>query len=219
MEAIAKLSPDILVLNEYVHGLTRDPFVESLKTAGFVHVSVSNRIANNNQVLIASHYPFLSGGIFGPQTEDGGGESNFLHVVFAEFQLEVVGIRAPAYTKGAVLRDYWANLARLIRSTVSRRIIFVGDFNADPDVPSNPGAATLAALQAEGWHLSSPSGAWSFVSGTRIDHALSSPAAFPVRGAYVSRLEGIDLASLDKATRISDHAALVVEFHVQSDEP
>ena len=38
------------------------------------------------------------------------------------------------------------------------------------------------------------------------------PGTIALRAAYLAELDGIDLASRDAVSRISDHAALVVEF-------
>ena len=213
-EVISKLAPDVLTLNEYVDGSTRKPLRDHLERLGLDHIAVSDRITTNNQVLIASRYPFTTGDLVGPYTEDGGGPSNFLHIALAEPDMEIVGVRVPAYLKRSDLQDYWAKFAALVRSTAKRKIIFAGDLDADPDVPGHCGSATLSALRTEGWNLPTPSGAWSFASGSRIDHVLGAPGAFRLSASYVSDLDGIALASRDTANRISDHAALVVEVDV-----
>jgi hypothetical protein len=212
VEVIDKLRPEVITLNEYVHGSTREPLVEALARIGLIHIEISKRVLSNNQVLIASRTPLHVGDLLGPSTEDGGGESNFLHVNVPDFGLEIVGVRAPAYASTVTLDDYWQKLAGIIRSTRERRIVFIGDLNADPEVSNNPGARYLAVLRAEGWNIPFPSGAWSHISGTRIDHAVASPAVTGVNAQYMTQLGDIDLASRNTATRISDHAALLLQI-------
>ena len=211
VEAIARLAPDVVTLNEYVHGITREPLLEALAHLGFMHVRVSNRVAANNQVLVASRKPLEAGDLLGPSTEDGGGESNFLHVKVPDADLEIVGVRAPAYESNLVLHDYWQKLASVIRSAKERYIVFVGDLNSDPDARHHQGARYLVALRSEGWSIPSPLGPWSYVSGTRIDHAVASPTVTVSHAEYVAQLGDIELASRSRATRISDHAALVLQ--------
>lgn len=216
VDAIKKLQPDLLTLNEYVHGSTRDPLVDALSHIGLPHTLVSRQVTDkdnrlNNQVLFASWYPLEAGGLLGPTTEDGGGESNFLHIRIPAVELEVVGVRAPAYTSTAVLRDYWQALATTVRSTRDRPILFVGDFNADPDVPNRVGGQHLAALRADGWQIPVAEGRWSFKSGSRIDHTIASPSVTVSASRYVTQIEEILFASQDSESAISDHAALVFE--------
>lgn len=211
-EYVEKLSPNVLTLNEYVHGSTRGHFIEALAAIGLTQVKVSMRIRSNNQVLIASRLPFELGDLVGPDTEDGGGSSNFLHIIFPDSGLEVVGIRVPAYEKKSVLDDYWTKLLALICATKHRRIVFLGDFNADPDTPKSFAGAKLAGLRSHGWQVPAPSGSWSFVSGSRIDHVVAGPGISGLQAAYVSELDNVALASRDTLNRVSDHAALMVDF-------
>jgi endonuclease/exonuclease/phosphatase family metal-dependent hydrolase len=139
----------------------------------------------------------------------GAGESNFLHVKLPAAGMEVVGLRAPAYETSAELKAYWEQLAALVRSTFERRIVWIGDLNADPDTPSRIGGRHLAELERQGWQLPRPSGPWSFVKGTRIDHVLLSPSVPFVSAEYVTSIGGLDVASNDRAARVSDHAALM----------
>lgn len=139
----------------------------------------------------------------------GAGESNFLHVKLPAAGMEVIGLRAPAYETSAELKSYWEQLAALVQSTFERPTVWMGDLNADPDTPSYIGGRDLAQLERQGWQLPRPSGLWSFVKGTRIDHALLSPSVSFVSAEYVTSIGGVDVASNDKATRVSDHAALV----------
>lgn len=217
IQVVEKLRPDVIILNEYVHGSTRKPLLGALAHLGLGHVKVSSRVKANNQVLVASRHPLHVGELLGPTTADGGGESNFLHVKFETLNLEIVGVRVPAYETSPKLRDYWQKLVEIIQSTKERRIIYLGDLNADPDGNHHQGSRYLADLRAEGWNIPSPLGPWSYISGTRIDHAVASPIMALADAEYVSQIEDIELASRNKETRISDHAALVLQLYAASD--
>ena len=212
--AIRELSPDLLILNEYVHGTSRQDVLRDLNHIGLTSLLVSQRLNGNNQVLMLSRYELVQGSLNGPVSKDQGGESNFLHVLLPRQRIEVVGLRAPAYT-GEDLCLYWTNLMALIRNCKARSILFVGDFNTDPDQRRRTAAKHLRALRAEGWSLPSPAGAWSYISpkgnGTRIDHVLASPALQLNRAEYVSAIGTMVLASPRKAERVSDHTPLVVQ--------
>lgn len=210
IEAVEKLRPDLITLNEYVHGSTRAPLIDALAQLGLGHVQVSNRVNTNNQVFVASRHPLQLGDLLGPSTKDGGGESNFLHVKLPNVELEIVGVRVPAYEASQVLHEYWQSLTEIIRSTIARRIIFIGDFNADPDANRHPGARYMSTLRSDGWNIPTASGAWSYISGSRIDHAIVSPGISVKDTKYVAQISDIELASQNRETRISDHAALVL---------
>lgn len=212
VEVVERLNPDVLTLNEYVHGESRTQLVEALAHIGLGNLLCSERLNGNNQVLIASRTPIFVGDLRGPDTADQGGESNFLHVVEAQTGLEIVGVRAPAYEKAAELRDYWQKLAAIIRATSYRKIVFVGDLNADPVGSRSAGALQLAALRSEGWRIPAPIGAWSYVSGSHIDHIVASETVAIEDARYVADIAGITIASQTKKTAISDHAALVVNL-------
>jgi endonuclease/exonuclease/phosphatase family metal-dependent hydrolase len=110
-----------------------------------------------------------------------------------------------------VLRDYWDALVPIIRGAADRRIVFLGDLNADPEKPSQVGGQRLAQLRSEGWHIPTAVGAWSFKSGSRIDHALASAQLTMPSATYVAELDGLRLAGGEPGA-LSDHAALVVDL-------
>ena len=206
--ALSALRPDLLILNEFVDGPSRDALRSDLKALELHDIHVSQRVGTNNQVLIASSVPLDPGDLRGPALIGGAAESNFLHVRMEGGALEVVGVRAPAYMPRQ-LNEYWTHLSALIRSTKDRSIIWIGDLNGDPDLPSSTGGKCLAKLREEGWQLPRATGAWSFHKGTRIDHVLASPSVPTVTAEYLASIGGVTVASGDRETRVSDHAALL----------
>lgn len=210
--ALKSWSPDIISLNEYVHGVHGPAFIERLKGAGLPFCEVSTRQSRHNQVLIASRHPMSLGDLHGPDLGDGAGLSNFLHVKFPALNFEFVGIRCPAYPGRSDLLSYWSQLEALIASTNKRRIVYAGDFNANPDRPKYAGAISMARLRDAGWCIPKPDGLWSFVGGTHIDHAIVSAGMDRPSARYVSEVDGYAVASKDRSTRISDHAALILDL-------
>ena len=216
-DAVELLAPDILSLNEYVHGPSRGSLIESLAGLGLQHLKVSDRLDGHNQVLIASRYPLELGEIAGPATANLGGESNFLHVRVPRAEMEFVGLRAPSYT-GAALTEYWVGLLNIIQACAGRRIVFMGDLNTDPAQSCRSTARYLQELRRSGWTVPAPDGEWSFISktgvGTRIDHAIVASALQVAGARYVADAGALKLAAPNRVDAVSDHAALVIEIAV-----
>ena len=215
IEAVKSLVPDILILNEYVHGVSRKGLVADLAELGLLACGVSDPIPKQNQVLMASRVPQVPGDLNAPQTTPAA-TANFLHVLLPSRDLEVVGLRAPAYGDRAQLETYWREVEGLVLSSVQRRILFVGDLNCDPDRPTKPGGRVLQRLRAAGWYVPSPCGDWSFISkngqrSSRIDHAICSPMLRPPAARYTPRINGLVLAGSTSELAISDHAPLVLD--------
>ena len=212
LPAIETLAPNAVVLNEYVHGITRTALVDSLASLGLPHVMVSKRVGTNNQVLIASRWELHEGDLRGPATMEGGGESNFLHVRIPALEFELVGMRVPAY-QPTELRPYWEQFVRDLRLARGRRIAFVGDFNADPDQRWHLGAPFLAGLRGDEWQVPSPAGELNFKSGSRIDHAIVAQGIPIESAAYVADVDGRRIGGSGPDT-VSDHSPLVLDLGI-----
>lgn len=215
LAAVEALAPDVLSLNEYVHGPTRTELTAGLSDIGLPHFAVSDRLNGHNQILVASRSPLEAGSLKGPCTEGHGGASNFLHVRLPLEDLDFVGVRAPAYT-GAALQDYWSKLLQIIRGAHGHRILFMGDFNTDPDQAKRATARHLQALKNEGWSVPAAEGPWSFTSKagqtSRIDHAVVSRQVLVERAQYVREVNSILLAAPGRYKAVSDHTPLVLEI-------
>lgn len=223
VDAVAALKPDVLLLNEYAHDeVVRRPLMDALGAIGLMHIMASEhepRPAStpggvrrrNNQVLAASRAPIRRGDVRGPDTADGGGVSNFLHITVDGVDVELIGARVPAYEDAASRRSYWKGFAELMVGLEARRIILVGDLNADPRSQRDPGGRTLAQLRASGWQLPDAEGEWSHVSGARIDHALASASAPQISAQYITEVDGRVLVGKGRDF-VTDHAGVLVEF-------
>lgn len=212
IDAIECLNPDVLVLNEFVDGPTRQTLYHGLERLGLSSRLLSERVGRHNQVLVASRRPLFPGLMRGPNMPGGAGASNFLHVHLEG--LELVGLRVPAYKSSVERHGYWTLLSEQITQTEDRRIVWIGDLNADPDKPRYIGGRFLRELENSGWQLPRPSGPWSFVKGSRIDQALVAKDIPLVSARYVTDINGQPVASSIPGEGISDHAAL--EIHIQS---
>jgi len=122
LDMIAHLAPALLVLNEYVHGASRDWFVAGLSDLGLTQCCQSERVGKNNQVLVASRRRFRRGELIGPATSDDAGVTNFLHVVMEDTPLEIVGLRVPTYS-GSTRRAY-----ALLMGPSCKRSSWIGTF-------------------------------------------------------------------------------------------
>ena len=211
---VAAMQPDVLVMTEYVHGASRASLLEGITATGLPHFVVSDRVGHN-QVLIASRVAMRLGDVIGSAMPDHAGVTNFQRVVLNYLGMEVVGPGAPAYRSRRELSAYCAQLEPMLAALRDRRIVVIGDVNADPDHPAHCGTPSLVRLRAAGWHLPQPEGAWSFESKRMhrscIDHVLVAPSLpFPT-ARYIIDLDGVRIAG-QMAGASSDHAPLVVEL-------
>lgn len=216
IEGIRLLDADVLVLTEFVDGLSRITFKESLVEMGYTHISISSRITNNNQVLIASKTPFITGDLMPPTTTEDAA-TNFLHQILPNHGLEVVGIRPPSYKSKDDLQDYWYQLSNIIDYTQDRAIVFIGDLNCDPFLGRSSGSLALKKLRSAGFIIPNPEGLWSYISyngtrSSRIDHAVVSSKVNCCKASYITRYGDIILAGPNYEKPISDHAALVLDI-------
>lgn len=210
--AVGALEPDVLVLNEFKDGPSRSELRHGLRSLGLPHILASAGRAGHNQVLVASRAPIETDGLAAPEAPDSHAQTNFMAVHHPTSGLTVVGMRAPAYAKHSGAQAYWNAIGQILRSSSRRRLVLVGDFNVDPQ--GAQAFPIFAQLTAHGWLLPRPTGAWSFVSGSKIDHVLASPTVWIGRCEYVCEAGGIVLACADPRARVSDHAALVAELRV-----
>ena len=210
------LNLDVLVLNEYVDSENTKAFKLGLERIGFTNISISDKLGRHNQILIASKVQHSPGDLVPPQM-DNDSKSNFLHVLMADDDLEIVGLRVPFYKGAGLLKKYWEQLRDIIAYCKDRKILFIGDFNGSPDKPRTVTGRQLTELISDGWRLPSPEGAWSYISHdgkarSSIDHALLSPSLGNASAAYHKEVGGILLAGVKAHAPISDHAILAVDF-------
>lgn len=218
VEVILATGAETVLFNEYVDAPSREPFKAAMRESGFRWQAVSETPARHNQIYAASKHAFEVGDLKPPQF-DGSAISNFLHLKFAHFPFEVVGLRAPAYEKAADRKAYWAELGQIMESAKDRAILFAGDINFDPFVKSKQdGASQVPFPFASGYQVPNPRGDWSYLAhsgkGYKIDHVLHTPSVVVTEVEYLTRIGDRHLAGVKAMTPISDHAAL--RFAVRS---
>lgn len=153
VDIIQDLEADTVLFNEYVDDEIRDPFKAAMREAGYEWQAVSPTPAVHNQIYAASKFEFEVGDLQPPQF-DGSAVSNFLHLKFADFPVEMVGLRAPAYEKTADRHAYWNELAGIMESVRDRPILFAGDVNYDPFKKSKqPNAKTVPFHLCDGYEI------------------------------------------------------------------
>ena len=190
-EAIAALLPDVIVLTEYVHGLTRFAFHAKLAELGFCNLLMSDWRKGENQVLIASRTALEAGPIRAPEIAPSV-PSNALHVRLPVESLEILGIRVPDYSKAPkIKRACWDWILQTAGDVRDRPFIIIGDFNTDPKYSRNRCGDRIGMLVDSAWQLASPPDGSSFWTlgghAVRIDHAFVSPHLAIGHAAYVTR--------------------------------
>ena len=204
IDALVGLEPDVLVLNEYVEAWPREDLNFALDDADLRHRAVSetreyDKGRWHNQVLVASREPIELGEV--PRNHfDGSAASNYLRVRTAD--LDITGLRAPAYVRAKDWYAYWRWLAE-----VHGGDLLIGDVNCDLDRNKARDRVLRELAETGDWQIANPEGVWSYISPrghtSRVDHALfRGPLTFK-SARYVSE----PFAPLH-----GDHAALVVEF-------
>ena len=206
--ALAKLSPDVVVLTEYVYDDSHRPFLDALKEQGLAHRLVSDHVLRQNQVLIASRYPMERGGITCAVGLSDATGPNWLHVRLAT-GADVVGFRRPMFK--AVTRavtKYWEWLGTAIEPLSVGPAVMLGDFNAVST------SRFLRRPVTNGWQLVTPRTGWSFQGKTGLcsasDHALVSRDFQIMEAAYTPYVPGCTFAGSSDA--YSDHAVFRFEL-------
>jgi endonuclease/exonuclease/phosphatase (EEP) superfamily protein YafD len=203
---LCELSPDVVVLTEYVHTQSNTAFLTQLENAGIKHCRVSDYIAGQNQVLIASRLPIRIGRISCNAGLSNATAPNWLHVQTAE--MDLVGFRRPMF-KGVprAVSRYWEWVSTSVEPLQSGPAVVIGDFN------TSARSRTVRALEGRGWQVATGRGG-SFKSKkgeiTSIDHALVSPGLRILDAAYEWAVGDCSFAGSPQA--YSDHAVLRVDL-------
>ena len=212
-EAIKLLTPDLLVLTEYVRGPTHLSFLSRLAGLGLGHTLISSESRGQNSVMIVSRRPLARGRISG-STIAPALPYNFLHVELPEDGLQVMGIRIPDYSKQPrIRRACWDWFCSLAEKEVNSPTVMMGDFNSDPNYSKSRCGDRFAQLVEYGWQLALPEDGASYWSlnghAVRLDHAFVSRDYRVISARYIDRVAGLILANRHSQT-LPDHAALEI---------
>lgn len=217
-EAIASLTPDVIVLTEYVPGSSHQRFVEQLDSYGFTHHIMSKRVLKENQVFIAANTTLESGNILAPKNIEKSVPSNVLHVHLPVISFDILGLRVPDYgNKFKIKRKNWDWIMMIAAENKDRPFVIMGDFNTDPEYQPAKCGDRISKLVDEGWQLAMPkSGAsyWDIKNGNgkRLDHAFVSRHFDILDAKYISE-SGSYVFAGKKSEAMSDHAALLLEIN------
>lgn len=212
-EVIKALSPDLMVLTEYVRGPSHDSFLTNLFELGLCHALMSPEAQGENSVLIASKRRLVPGEIIAPPIAPSV-PYNFLHVELPEDDLQVIGMRVPDYSrKPRIRRACWDWLGSIAAEVISGPTVMIGDFNSDPSYPKSCCGDRFARLVECGWQLALPEDGASYWTpnnhSVRLDHAFVSPHYRVLSSRYIHDICGLTLAN-NRKPMLPDHAALEI---------
>lgn len=222
-EAIASLSPDVIVLTEYVHSLSRKTFIEQLTDNGYLYHVKTERIYGENQIFIASKTPLENRNIFVPGDIGKSTPSNVLYVSLPEKGFDILGLRIPCYSdsKEQTIRKrrFWDWILE-IGSDNKRPLVIMGDFNTDPNDKGAKFGNPINQLKYTGWKHATPISGYSFKSFNngserRIDHVFTS-RHFDILDAKYILESNQYIFTGKKSEAMSDHAVLLVEIQMNS---
>jgi endonuclease/exonuclease/phosphatase family metal-dependent hydrolase len=220
-KAIASLTPDVIVLTEYVPGSSHQRFVEQLYSYGFTHHAMSKRVLKENQIFIVANTTLEYGKILAPTNIEKSVLSNVLHVHLPDKEFDILGLRVPDFSNQPIIQptfksQCWDWIMNIAEDNKDHPFIIMGDFNTDPDYSHARCGDRISQLVTEGWQLAMPrSGAsyWAIKNGSekRLDHAFISRHFIVLVAEYISE-SGRYVFAGKKSEAMSDHAVLLVEI-------
>lgn len=207
IEAILGIGADVLFLSEYVAGKDHDDLTGALRSAGLIHLSLTERHSGQNQCLCASRHSFEPAK--GWECDLFPSKVNHTPIYLEDQKLTIVGHRVPE----PAIPGHWDWLTETMLSSDHRRTLILGDLNADPNRPKLAKKdRAMKNLIANGWVHLQVSTSWSFrsTSGNTslIDHALVTPDLT----ATVELLETVGEVRLVGSDGLSDHKPLLVKL-------
>lgn len=214
-DALELVGSDVLFLTEFVdEGVGRAQLRKKLDAAGYEHIHVTARLPRHNQVFVASRMPFEVGDIAAPTTPDSHATANFVHVRLRDCEIELIGLRAPAYKTAAEKAAYWSEVDGILDGVRDRALVVAGDLNEDPFKGVSESFSSRTFHGSESFRAQKPEGPWSYMnahketSRSRIDHVLHTPRVQISDARYRYEVEGIRFAGPGQHTPLSDHAML-----------
>lgn len=216
VSSIEGMSPDIVVLTEYVEGRDHGAFLDALSRAGLASVLLTRKLRGENQVLIAAREQ-LNPGELQPPPIHASVPQNMLHVVTAG-GLNVLGFRMPTSKEfdARFKRPTWEWLLEAAAHLDTEPAIIVGDFNTAPGDPRSGCGDCLDRLSQTGWRHIRPDSGYSFRhrSGRerQIDHGFVSPCVIARCAEYRWDFHTAAHDAPSGNTGIPDHAMLIVDL-------
>ncbi len=219
-ESLASLSPDIIVLTEYVQGASHDTFLRDLKSHGFPYVMLSEFKEKQNRILIASRTPLKAGDIQAPTDIIEAVPCNMLHVQLVVSGINIIGLRMPLPLTAIQKKAWWDWVTTTAQENRDHPFIITGDFNTDPiKSRGSNGRIRFDTLKENGWTYNlpqTPSWWWNNKDefGWKLDHALFNSKHFSSpQSEYLTEFSPYVFAR--KPGAMSDHAVLLVEAELK----
>lgn len=207
VDRLDQLSPDLLILNEFVDVHFSRETRDALRSIGLDHFAVTEVDEYrpnwwNNQVLVACRHPIDSAA---SPTGGPGTISRTNTLCFSAMGFAVTALRVPMQRSKAGWYAYWEWLKTAVQGD-----IMIGDFNADLRRARRRDLVLQDLIDHGGWRLMTTGNLGDSYFGkngtkSRVDHLLT-------RGNV--RVTGIEYVAAGIAPNHSDHAALVVDVEL-----
>jgi hypothetical protein len=211
------MTPDVVLLSEYVEGPDHCRFVTEMAGNGLPHHSFSTRVQGQNQTAIFSRIPQAAGVKLATEL-DPSIAPNFLHSRIGG--AGYISFRMPAFKTvfRGLKRATWKLLDATLEALNSESTVIGGDFNSAIEDDDEFGCGDcLRALAHKGWiHARPESGfSWKHARSRReraIVHVFASPGFRVVRSVYSwDFLERVPETKMGIAGH-RDHALVVVDL-------
>lgn len=205
LKALLAISPDVLILSEFVQAVPRPELRSALNLAGLSHCEITNRTEYapgrfTNQVLAASREPIKQ--VTLPE------DAPNVHVQSNTLTIDHPWGRFIAARRPLVRTDRSQDALRSWQWICNLPgDLLIGDINFDPFRPDRRARRMTEIATVCGWAFTPVRGAWSYSghSGleTSIDHAA-------VRAP--SKIRSAEYVAAGIAPTHTDHAALVIDL-------
>ncbi|MDO8872608.1 MAG: endonuclease/exonuclease/phosphatase family protein [Methanoregula sp.] len=224
-DALASLSPDIIVLTEYVQGPSHDRFLNDLKSNGFSYRRLSEFKEQQNRIFIASRMLLKDGDIKAPTDIIEAVRCNALHVTIPQIDLNILGLRMPLPMNAVQKKSWWDWVTDVAERNQGHPFIYLGDFNTDISTKGPNGWRQITKLKENGWNHALPKDGASWwmrrngvIFANKLDHAFFSKKLSVRNAEYITESSGYIFVKKPgelKPKAMSDHAVLLVEFDVK----
>ena len=214
-DGILSLSPDIVILTEFVLAKSRDQFIKDLVNYGLVHIRTSNFVPGENSIFVASNVLLNNGSIKAPLLAPSI-PTNFYHLELPTKNLHLIAIRIPDYSKFLkIKRTYWDWLIEMAKSFEADNCLMIGDFNTSPLYAKSRCGDKFQQLADVGWRKVSPETGNSYWTpkgvGVQIDHAFMKGAFDIVKSEFIEKNNDYYFVGRN-CQSLSDHAVLCIEI-------
>ena len=215
--SILAMSPDIVVLTEYVEGVQHADFLKALAAGGLTHVLATTFTAGENQLLIAARHKFRAGDLRAPAIYSSV-PLNALHVEFPGTNLNLLGFRMPSGKQfdAQFRRPTWDWLIEAAARLRDKPSVLIGDFNTAPGDRVSRCGDGFERMSQGGWFHALPNSGFSFRhssgSDRQIDHCFHSPNLSAQRAEYRWDFQHAAPDADCGKVGIPDHAMLVVDL-------